>query len=259
MPIIDYIGLRLIQISQAVYLFLELFVDTFFFAIKPPLRFKLVIQQIYFVANKSVWIIVFCVSFAAMVTILESSFHIKLVIANDTMVPGFAVLLILRELGSVLAALLLTSKVGAGYAAEVSTMKVTEQIDALHMLGINPVQYIVVPRFLACFISGLLLSVISNIVCIVAAMGVSVTKLGLTAGTFILAMNRFVIFKDLVFAIIKGGVFAAIIPLISCYYGFRSQPGAEGVGAATTKSVVVTSVTIIILDFLLSWLFSHFY
>ncbi len=220
---------------------------------------KAIINQIDFVANKSVGIIALCVSFAAAVTVLESSFHMKLIIANDSMVPGFATLLILRELGSILAALLLTSKVGAGYAAEIGTMKVTEQIDALKMLSIDPVKFLLAPRFVACVIGGLLLSVISNIVCVGAALAVSVTKLGMSTGTFVLAMNRFVIFKDLVFAITKGGVFGAVIPLISCYYGFRCKAGAEGVGIATTQSVVTASVAIICLDFVMSWFFSHFY
>ena len=84
-------------------------------------------------------IVIFCVSFAAMVTILESSFHMKIVIQNDSMVPGFAAMLILRELGAVVTALLVTSRVGAGIAAEIGSMKVTEQIDALKMLNIDPI------------------------------------------------------------------------------------------------------------------------
>src|SRR3954462_3135161 len=122
--------------------------------LRGPLRLKESVQQLYFIANGSLGIIVFCVCFAAMVTILEASFHMKLVIQNDSMVPGFAALLILRELGSVVTALLITSRVGAGLAAEVGSMKITEQIDALRMLGINPVRFIVVPRFVACVWGG---------------------------------------------------------------------------------------------------------
>lgn len=238
---------------------MELAVDMLINTFKPPFRVKDIVHQTYFVANQSAPIIVFCVTFAAMVTIIEASFHMKLVIQNDSMVPGFAALLILRELGAVIAALLLTSRVGAGYAAEVGSMKVTEQIDALKLLGIDPVRYLVVPRFVACVIGGVILAAVSNAVCIYGAMVVSTQKLGYTSGSFIAAMNRFVDFKDVIFALIKGGVFGAVIPLVSCYYGFRCKAGAEGVGLATTSAVVTSSVLIIILDFILTWTFSHFY
>lgn len=224
-----------------------------------PFRFKETIQQLYFVANGSLWIIVFCVCFAAVVTILESSFHMKLVIQNDSMVPGFASLLILRELGAVVTALLLTSRVGAGIAAEVGSMKVTEQIDALKMLGIDPVNFIVIPRLFATTIGCMILCVIANMVCIFAAMLVSEQILGYTTSMFLTAMNRFVNFQDIVFAIIKAMFFGMVIPLISCFFGFRCKSGADGVGNATTQSVVFASIAIIVLDFVLSYTFSYFY
>ncbi len=224
-----------------------------------PFRLKETIQQLYFVANGSLWIIVFCVCFAAVVTILESSFHMKLVIQNDSMVPGFASLLILRELGAVVTALLLTSRVGAGIAAEVGSMKVTEQIDALKMLGIDPVNFIVIPRVFATTIGCMILCVIANMVCIFAAMLVSEQILGYTTSMFLTAMNRFVNFQDIVFAIIKAMFFGMVIPMISCFFGFRCKSGADGVGDATTQSVVFSSIAIIVLDFILSYTFSYFY
>lgn len=227
--------------------------------ISPPFRPKDILRQIVFVAYESTPIVVFCVSFAAVVTIIEASFHMKLVIKNDALVPGFAALLILRELGAVVSALLVTSRVGAGLAAEVASMRVTEQIDALRMLGIDPVRFLVVPRFVACIIGGILLSVIANLVCLLCAMIVSQVSLGYSLGSFLMSMRTFVSFQDLIFSTVKGACFGATIPLFSCFYGFRCKPGAEGVGLATTSSVVSTSVAIIIIDFVLSWLFTHFY
>lgn len=224
-------------------------------AFHPPIRIRESIQQLYFVANGSLFIIVFCVCFAAMVTILESSFHMKLVVQNDSMVPGFAVMLILRELGSVVTALLLTSRVGAGIAAEVGLMQTTEQIDALKMVGIDPIQYLVLPRLFACVVGGVILTMIADLVCIYCAMLVSDVYLGFTSGMFLSTMRRFVEFKDLFFSATKGAAFGFIIPLVSCHYGFMCKPGAEGVGRATTNSVVTASVAIIIIDFLLSYLF----
>lgn len=222
-------------------------------------RWKETIEQLYFVANGSLVIIVFCVCFAAMVTIVESSFHMKLVIQNDSMVPGFAALLILRELAAVVAALLLTSRVGAGIAAEVGTMKVTEQIDALKMLGIYPVHYLVIPRLVACILGAVFLTVIANMTCLFSAMAVSSSYLGYTPGMFMAGMKRFVQFQDLIFTMIKAACFGAVIPLISCYFGFRCESGAEGVGRATTNSVVVGSIAIIMIDFILSYAFSYLY
>ncbi|RME14259.1 MAG: ABC transporter permease [Bdellovibrio sp.] len=233
--------------------------QTLWQAIKPPYRFKDVIQQLYFVAVGSAPIVIFSVAFAAIVTIIEASFHMKLVIKNDALVPGFAALLILRELGPVVTALLLTSRVGAGIASEVGTMKVTEQIDALKMLGIHPIKFIVVPRFLACLIGGVLLTSLSNGICLFSAVMVSKMKLGYTTGYFLSGMRVFVEFQDFLFALVKGFFFGGIIPLMSCFYGFRCRSGAEGVGRATTKSVVSSSVAIIIVDFILSWVFSYLY
>lgn len=226
---------------------------------QPPFRRKEFLHQLYFVANKSLFVILFCVCFAAVVTILESSFHMKLVIQNDSMVPGFAAVLILRELGTVVMALLLASRVGAGYASEVGTMKITEQIDAFKMLGIDPINYIVVPRFLACIVGGLFLSIVANMTCLFVAMLVSQSYLGYTPSMFVTAMHRFVDFKDVFFAMIKGACFGGVIPLVACYFGFQCQQGAEGVGRATTNTVVVSSIAIIVIDFILSYTFSYLY
>lgn len=224
-----------------------------------PFRIKEMFQHLHFVANRSLGIVVFCVSFAAVVTILESSFHMKLVIQNDSMVPGFAALLILRELGVVVMALLLTSRVAAGIASEIGTMQITEQVDALKMLGMDPVQYLVSPRFVACVIGSIFLTVVANMACLLSAVVVSDTLLGYTPGLFFTSMRRFVDFKDLIFAMIKGACFGAVIPLVAAYFGFRCLPGADGVGKATTNTVVVASISIIVIDFILSYTFSYFY
>lgn len=256
---ITALGAQVIWRGQALFGFIDMVVRTLIATVTPPYRIRDIVRQFYFMANQSAFIIVFCVSFAAMVTIIESSFHMKIVVQSDALVPGFASLLILRELGSVVSALLITSRVGAGLAAEVGSMQITEQVDAIRMLGIDPIRFIVVPRFVACVLSGFVLAIIANTFCLFVAMLVSMWKMGHTAGTFIEAMRTFVQFQDLMFASIKGAAFGAVIPLMSCYYGFKCKAGAEGVGLATTNSVVATSVSIIIIDFFLSWIFSHFY
>lgn len=225
--------------------------------VTPPFRGRETLKQLSFVANGSLGIVLFCVSFAAVVTILESSFHMKLVIQNDSMVPGFAALMILRELGPVVTALLLTSRVGAGFTAEVGLMKVTEQIDALRMLGIDPVRFLVVPRLIAGVVGTAVLAWLASMACLTGAILVTDLQLGYSPAMFFSSMRVFVGYEDLLLAGVKGAVFGAVIPLVSCFFGFRCEAGAEGVGHATTQSVVVSSVAIIVLDFLLSYVFSY--
>ncbi len=253
------IGRNILSSSRTVRQFGDLLLQTVVGVFVPPYRFRDIVRQIHFVAVESAPVVIFCLCFAAVVTIIEASFHMKLVIQNDALVPGFAALLILRELGAVVTALLVTSRVGAGLAAEVGTMQITEQIDALRMLGINPIRFLAVPRFVACIISGILLTAVGNCICLVGAMLVSQLKLGYTMGGFLAGMRVFVEFNDMIFAMIKGAAFGAVVPVMSCFFGFRCQAGAEGVGLATTNSVVATSVSIIIIDFLLSWVFSYLY
>ncbi len=256
---VTYIGSSVIQAYYFAVEFINLIVNTGIQVVKPPYKISDIFKQIYLIGNKSVVIIAFCVASAAVVTIIESSFHMKIVIQNDSLVPGFASLLILRELGVVVMALLLTSKIGAGMTAEIGSMKITEQIEALKMLGIDPVNFLVVPRLIGCTIAGALLSIIANIVCLTSAYFVSQLYLGFTSGSFLTAMRTFVEFNDLIFATIKGAAFCSVIPLISCFHGFRCEAGAEGVGTATTQSVVHSSIAIIILDFILSYIFTYFY
>jgi phospholipid/cholesterol/gamma-HCH transport system permease protein len=239
--------------------FTYLTVKSFINAFLPPWRWSTKLKAIHFVAVESLPVILICVSFAAIVTIIEASYHMKLIIQSDALVPGFAALLILRELGAVISSLLLGSRVGAGWAAEVSSMQVTEQVDALKLLGISPIQYLVAPKLLASIIGNLILGVIANLTCLFFAMLVSTLKLGYTSGTFLTMMRVFVSFQDLFFAMIKSACFGAAIPLIACFCGFRAKTGAEGVGKATTDAVVGISVAIIFIDFILSYIFSHFY
>ncbi len=239
--------------------FIDLTMKTVTRSFSPPYRPHDVMRQLVFVAWESMPVVLLSVSFAAVVTIIEASYHMKLVVQNDSLVPGFAAMLILRELGVVVSALLITSRVGAGLAAEVGSMQITEQIDALRLLGIDPIRFLVVPRFIACVVGVFLISILANVVCLYCAMLVSLMKLGYSSGSFLMAMRAFVDLQDLAFAAIKGATFGAVIPVISCFYGFRCRAGAEGVGLATTNAVVTTSVAIIVLDFTLSWVFSHFY
>lgn len=239
--------------------FSALFYLTLRNAFRPPFRRRDLFKQLEFVAVESAPVILISIVFASMVTILEASYHMKLVVKNDALVPGFAGVMILREIGSVVTSLLLTARVGAGIAAEISTMKVTDQLDALKLLGLDPVRFLVVPRFLACVLGGGLICLLSGLVCLFAAMIFSDFKLGYPPGIFMMGIRNFVHLRDLGFLLIKGMLFGGIIPLFACHFGFRAKMGADGVGTATTQAVVSISIAIIIMDFFLTWCFSYLY
>jgi len=227
--------------------------------LSPPWRKKEVVIQLDAIGVQSVPIILFSISFAAVVTIMEYAYHMKLVIQTANMVPGFAALLILRELGCVITALLLASKVGAGISAEIGLMRITEQIEALRLLQIDPIRLLVVPRVLATILSAMALTVLANGACVFFSMLMSISNLSYSMGTYFSAMNRFASFKDLILSLIKAAVFGFVIPIVSCYYGLSCEDGAQGVGRATTLAVVTNAISIIVLDFILTWLFSHLY
>jgi phospholipid/cholesterol/gamma-HCH transport system permease protein len=115
------------------------------------------------------------------------------------------------------------------------------------------------PRFFACVLGAVVLTIFANMTCLFSAIAVSQSYLGFTTSQFLSAMRRFVHFQDFIFALIKAATFGAVIPLVSCFFGFRCEAGAEGVGRATTNSVVVGSIAVIGLDFVLSYIFSFLY
>lgn len=213
-------------------------------------------KQLYEFANSSLGIVVLCVTFMGIILISEYSYHMKLVIGNDSMIPGFAMILLIRELAPIVGALLITSKMGASIAAELAAMKNTEQIDAYRLLGLDIVELYVAPRTFASAISAWSLSMISLAIAVVGAWFSAVFFLNFSTGPFFQSLFIFVSASDLILMSIKAIVFGTCIPAISAHYGLRASFGAEGVGHATTDAVVGNSITIIILDFVITYLYA---
>lgn len=211
--------------------------------------------QIENVALKSLPLVLISVGFAAFVTVLESSFHMKLVVQNDSLVPGFAALLILRELAVVVTGLMLVSRVGASMTAELAVMYQTEQMDALRIMRVDPFWFLLPPRFFASLLAGLVLTLWASAFSLLAAALASFWSLGISPQNFLASMSRFVESADLYVALLKGCVFGAIIPLVAFYFAARVPIGADGVGRSTTRSVVGSAVLIIFSDLLISWIF----
>ena len=163
---------------------------------------------------------------------------------------------LLLEFSSTILCLILAGKVGSNIASEIGTMRITEQIDALKLLKIDPIEYLVYPRFVANIISTCCLTLISIFVTLSFAIIYAVVVYNFSAAEYMNSLAPFLNLIDLVCAITKGIVFGGVMPIISCYYGLRCVGGAEGVGLATTNGVVLSTVVIIVLDFCITYLFS---
>jgi len=156
------------------------------------------------------------------------------------------------ELGPVLTALVVGGRVGASIAAELGTMRVTEQIDAMETMGISPVRFLVVPRVLAALIMLPMLTIFADVVAILGGYLVATLTLDVTSHTFVSGLKLYFKPQDVFSGLIKAFAFGGIIAMMGCYYGLRSEGGAEGVGLATTKAVVASCLMILIVDYLLA-------
>ncbi|MFH1478692.1 MAG: ABC transporter permease [Candidatus Omnitrophota bacterium] len=232
----------------------NLFVHTIFQIFIPPFRKKEFFAQMYKIGVLS-FPIVFLVSFfTGMVLALQSAYQLTKMNAQ-IYIASLVALSMVRELGPVLTALVIAGRVGASITAELGTMKVTEQIDALQTLAANPIKYLVVPRFLALCIMLPLLTVYADMLGIIGGYLIGVYKL-LIGHTIYWDMTFDpLIFKDLFTGLFKSLIFSMIICIIACYEGFRTEGGAEGVGKATTLSVVTSFILIIASDCLITALF----
>lgn len=235
---------------------LYLLARTLLTCVKGPYRPREILGYMYSIGIGSLPIIVISTAFAGFVVTSELAHQMDMALHTVEMLPGFSGQFVFRELGIVIPALLLVSKVGAATTAEVGSMKVTEQIDALRLLQIDPIEYLVYPRFVASVVVITCLTIISIFVTLSCAIALAVLRYGFSTLEYLNALSHFVTSMDLVCALVKGMVFGAVVPIISCFYGFNCSGGAEGVGSATTNSVVTSTIIVIILDFLLTFAFS---
>jgi len=199
--------------------------------------------------------IVFLISiFTGMVLALQSAYQMQKFSA-EMYIASLVALSITRELGPVLTALIIAGRCGAAITAELGTMKVTEQVEALETLSANPVQYLVVPRFIALIVMVPLLTICSDFFGIVGGYLIGVGKLNITHGMYVKMTFDPLAVKDVITGLVKSISFAVIICTISCFEGLNSAGGAEGVGRATTASVVKSFILIIIADCFFTALF----
>ncbi len=216
-----------------------------------PRSLKLIINQMLTMGVQSLPLVLLTSAFTGAVSAWQGAYQFQNYVPMRYLgtAVGKAVVI---ELAPVLTALVVAGRVGASIAAELGTMRVTEQIDALEVMGIDPVRYLVMPRVVSGLIMLPMLVMFANVIAILGALVIAVTLVNLSSETFLNGVRLFFNFSDLYTGLTKATVFGLIISLIGSFQGFNASGGAEGVGRATTGAVVTSSVLILISNFLLA-------
>jgi len=220
----------------------------------PPYYPRLILRQIVYIGYYSLPVVGLTALFTGMVLALQSYTGFSRFNAEGA-VATVVVLSVTRELGPVIAGLMVAGRVGAAMAAEIGTMRVTDQIDALSTLSTNPMKYLVAPRLLAGLIALPLLVVVADTLGVLGGFIVATLKLNYNPATYLINTVNFIETGDVVSGLVKAAVFGLLIALMGCYHGYNSRGGAQGVGAATTSAVVTASVLILAFDYVLTELF----
>ncbi len=222
----------------------------------PPFYPSLILKQLLQIGYFSLPVVGLTAIFSGAVLALQSYSGFSRFNAESTIATVVA-LSITRELGPVLAGLMVAGRVGASMAAEIGTMKVTEQLDALKTLSTNPFKYLIAPRIIAGVISLPILVLIADIIGIMGGYIVSVHSLGFSSGPYISNTFKFLEIIDIISGLTKALFFGFVISVMGCYFGYNSKGGAEGVGIATTNAVVSASITILLLNYMITgWFFN---
>ncbi len=228
--------------------------SAFAHCVRPPFYWRIILKQMIDIGYFSLPVVGLTAIFAGMVLALQSytgfaRFSAEGAIANVVVVS------LTRELGPVLAGLMVAGRIGASLAAEIGTMRVTEQIDALTTLSTNPMSYLVAPRLIAGLLMFPPLVLVADIIGVFGGYLVAVYKLGFNASNYLQSTWDFLEASDVYSGLVKAAVFGVIVTLMGCYHGYHSRGGAQGVGAATTNAVVSACILILAFDYVLTEMF----
>ncbi len=248
---LDRLGRVVLENVEEMGKILLLFISVLAWMFRPPLKLRNIFKQMEFVGVKSIFVVVLTGTFTGMVLALQG-YHGFRMFSAESLVGGTVALGMTRELGPVLTSLMVTARAGSAMAAELGTMRVTEQIDALYVMAANPVKHLIVPRVIAGVLMTPMLTVVSDFVGILGGYFVGVHILGINSGVFVKNITRLVDLDDIYNGLVKAACFGLILSLIGCYKGFNTRGGAEGVGRATTEAVVLASISILISDYFLT-------
>lgn len=249
--LVESIGAKIIESVNGLGSFISFIVNAIGWMFRPPYRFKLLFEQLYFVGNKSIFIVMLAGSFTGMVMAYQTYFAFKL-INVDTLVGTVTAITLAKELAPVLTGLIVAGRAGAAMTAQIGSMKVTEQIDALEVMGINGVQYLAVPRIIAGTISLPMLSALYLFIGNLGSYLVGTKFLNIDEAIYFSKLGEFMFLGDIWQGLIKAVFFGFIISSIGTYFGFHVTKGAEGVGKGTNLSVVWGMIMVLISDYFLT-------
>jgi len=256
---VSYIGRVVIEYLCWIKDVFRLFLDILYWLVLGPFKGKFsrrqnIFQQMVFVGLRSVLIVFFVDIFTGIVMAMQTAYQLQKMGAV-LYVASLVAISLCRELSPVLTGLVVAGRAGSAIAAELGTMKVTEQIEALDTMSINPVRFLAVPRFLALLTMLPCLVVLGDISGIIGGFIVGTGNLNINADLYMQTTFKYLELKDIYTGLIKSVVFGIIIALVSCYEGLNTRGGAEGVGRATTRSVVISFILIILWDCVITAIF----
>lgn len=247
------IGKNLIIFFTTIGKISKLFYTTLKWIFKKPFDIKNLINQLVHIGYNSIPVVMLTSLFTGMVFALQTGLSLEVSLkGTSTFVGGVLIIALVRELSPVLTALIIAGRIGSSIAAEIGTMQVTEQIDALKTLATNPVQYLSVPRFISLTLMMPALVLLSNFIGWAGGALVSVVELKVPFLTYYYNSQAALRMGDIMSGLIKSSVFGMIIAIVGCYKGFETRGGAEGVGKSTINSVVLSSILILVSDYFLT-------
>jgi phospholipid/cholesterol/gamma-HCH transport system permease protein len=248
---INLLGSSIIEGISGFGHILQFAMKFFYWSVQKPFRNKLVFEQLFFIGNKSILIILLSGAFTGMVLATQTYFGFKL-INVDSLVGVITALSLAKELAPVLTGLIVAGRAGSAMAAQIGSMKVTEQIDALEVMGINGIQYLAVPRIIAGTFALPMLSIVFLFIGNVGSWLVGTKNLMIDEAMYFSKLGEFMFVADIAQGAIKAFVFGFVISLIGTYFGFQVEKGAVGVGRGTNLAVVWGMISVLILDYFLT-------
>lgn len=249
----EFVGKFLIKRLEEFGTIVLIYIDTVKQISRKKLRVKHIISQMSHLGADSLLIVSLTLLFTGVVFTLQTA-HEFIRFGAQSTVGGVIAIAIGRELGPVLVGVVCAGRVGAAITAEISTMKVTEQIDALKVMAVSPVDYLIVPRMLACMAVVPVLTIFGDVIGVIGGYFVAVYYSGISSHVFMSSIKIFAVMSDFTGGMIKAVFFGNVIAVLGCYYGLNCPNGAEGVGKATTQTVVTSIIVIFILNAILTFI-----
>lgn len=243
-------GAPFVFVGREIHGLVMTFVLTSYYALFRPIRWREVVRQMYEMGNRSLFFVIVVMGFFGLIMIMQTAIQSEKILGDLSMIGALFLQLLLREFGPTITASMIAIRVGTGLAAEVGSMVVTEQVDALRMNDAEPLQYLIVPRMLGCIVMTFVLTCVASLASYLASVAGAYFIFDLNPHTF--HNTSLIVTGDLITFVLKTMAYGFIVPVIGCHAGLSAYGGSEGVGLATTRAVVNGTLGITLTDFVLT-------